>query len=57
MTTTELPITWTELAHDYPAFVQWIAQRHGGCPDGNVKQTDYEHFKAEYEEEAPEYGD
>lgn len=41
--------TWRQLARSYPEFVQWIAQRHGGVPDGPIDEADYERFVTEYE--------
>ena len=42
-------VTWVALAGLHPAFVQWVVQRHGPLPEGEVSQVDYERFKAEYE--------
>jgi hypothetical protein len=42
-------MTWRELAAIQPEFVQWVAQRHGGLPEGPIEDADYERFKAEYE--------
>lgn len=47
-----LPITWRGLAQRYPEFVQFVTQRHGGLPDGPIRETDYQRFAAEYQEAA-----
>jgi hypothetical protein len=40
---------WRELVAIQPDFVQWIVQRHGGLPEGPIKEDDYNRLKAEYE--------
>lgn len=54
----ELPVTWKQLvtgwSEKWPDLVrlaQWVVQRDGGLPEGNVQMVDYERFKAEYEKE------
>lgn len=47
-----LPITWRDLAQRFPELVQFVAQRHGGLPEGPIRETDYERFAAEYRQEA-----
>lgn len=49
----ELPVSWVDIlpiieARE-PGFTQWLIQRNGGLPEGNVTRVDYERFKAEYE--------
>lgn len=44
----EAPFTWKEFAWIYPQFVQWIVQKYGGVPDGQVKREDYERFRREF---------
>lgn len=44
-------MTWKDIAVRFPQFVQWVTQRHGPLPDGEVKQEDYERYKMEWEEE------
>jgi hypothetical protein len=42
-------MTWDDVALHYPEFVQWIAAKFGPLPDGDVKQEDYERFKAAWD--------
>lgn len=46
-----LAATWAEFARIYPEFVQWIVQRFGPLPEGNVREADYDRYKAAYEAE------
>ena len=40
---------WRTVAVLMPEFVQWIVQRFGPLPDGEVRREDFERFAAEYE--------
>ncbi|MGB9113508.1 MAG: hypothetical protein WCF24_12380 [Acidimicrobiales bacterium] len=44
-------MTWKDIAQIYPEFVEWIEQRCGPLPDGNVKRADYEELVVRYEME------
>ena len=41
---------WRDLAVSYPEFVQWIVQKYGPLPDGEVKEEDYNKYKEAYED-------
>lgn len=47
-------IIFRNLAVMYPEFVQWVVQKYGSLPEGQVKKDDYEKYLAEYLEEKNE---
>ena len=44
-------MTWRDIAGRYPEFVQWVVQRFGPLPEGEVRREDYERFARAYERE------
>ena len=40
---------WKQVAIKYPEFVQWIAQRDGGLPEGEVTREDWDRYSLEYQ--------
>lgn len=40
--------TWRDVAVIVPDFVQWIVQKHGPLPEGQVDIELYAHYLAEY---------
>jgi hypothetical protein len=51
---TEQNMTWKELLVSRPDlvhFIQYIAQKHGGMPDGPIDVDDLQRFMKEYMED------
>ena len=43
-------MTWEDVAVQYPEFVQWVVQKFGPLPDGEVKKEDYNRFTLAFAE-------
>lgn len=37
-------MTWKDLAKSYPEFVQWIVQKFGPLPEGEISADDYNRY-------------
>ena len=46
-----MAMSWHDVARVRPQFVQWIVQRFGPLPDGEVEREDYARFVNAYSEE------
>lgn len=44
-------MTWRDIAIQLPQFTQWVVQRFGPLPDGEVSREEYERYAAAYKQE------
>ena len=41
--------TWKEVVPLFPEFTQWIVQKYGPLPDGEITESDWSRYIQEYE--------